>query len=137
MKVFKVDHNKHLDELTSNLRKVEKRDNIKGLLDEVLGDLDDGVASLFVGDKTGLVLRPYLDGDVLVLCVFFSQSTSGRGLSDHIDVFYKLARDINAKKVMLKTGRKGVVKLWERHGFKQTEIDCDGLFEVEKVLNYE
>ena len=38
---------------------------------------------------------------------------------------------------MLKTGRKGVVKLWERHGFKQTEIDCDGLFEVEKVLNYE
>ena len=72
MKVFKVDHNKHLDELTSNLRKVEKRDNIKGLLDEVLGDLDDGVASLFVGDKTGLVLRPYLDGDVLVLCVFFS-----------------------------------------------------------------
>ncbi|PHX05509.1 hypothetical protein [Vibrio splendidus] len=136
MKYSKVDHKKYIDVLTKSVIEVEQRDNIKGLLDEILKDLDDGLAHLFMGERCATVLRPIITDDEVNLCVFFAWSTSGSGLSDYIEICYKLAKQINAKKVTTKTARKGVVRLWERHGFKQTGIDSDGLFEIEKVLNY-
>ncbi|HDM8198741.1 TPA: hypothetical protein P0E36_004925 [Vibrio harveyi] len=136
MKFCKVDHKKYLDVLASNIKEVERRDRIEGLLSEVMSDLNDGLAHLFMGEQCAAVLRPAVEGDEIVVYVLFGWSTSGTGISDYIDVYDQLARDINAKRIITKTGREGVVRLWQRHGFKRVGIDYDGLVKIEKVLNY-
>ena len=136
MKYCKVDHKEYLDVLVSNVEEVERRDRIEGLFPEVIRDLNDGLAHLFIGEQCAAVLRPAIEDNEIVVYVLFGWSTSGTGISDYIDVYDQLARDINARRIIVKTGREGVARLWQRHGFKRVGIDYDGLVKIEKVLNY-
>lgn len=134
MRFAKVDHNNYIYMLVRKLVYVAGRDDLPDLPKEVISKLGSGDAHLFVGERCGAVLEVTHEDNEIVMYVVFGWSDNGHGISDYINAYYQLAKDVGAEKIVSLARRAGVYRLWRAHGFKKVGYNEQGLIRFEKRL---
>ncbi len=134
MRFAKVDHNNYIYMLVRKLVYVAGRDDLPDLPKEVISKLDSGDAHLFVGERCGAVLEVTHEDNEIAMYVVFGWSDNGHGISDYINAYYQLAKDVGAEKIVSLARRAGVYRLWRAHGFKKVGYNEQGLIRFEKRL---
>ncbi|MCQ9056194.1 hypothetical protein H2C82_14175 [Vibrio parahaemolyticus] len=134
MKFTKANHNDYIYMLVRKLVYVASRDDLPDLPKEVISKLDRGKAHLFIGERCGAVLEVDHEDNEIVMYVVFGWSDNGHGISDYINAYYRLAKDVGAKRIVSLARKAGVYRLWRAHGFKKVGYNEQGLIRFEKRL---
>ena len=91
-------------------------------------------AFLFVRDRAGFVLKPFIEDGVSGVLVWAAWSERRDGLDEYTELVKLLSRKINAKFLRFHTVRRGFLRVGNKYGWRHIGNDVDGMMIFEMTL---
>jgi hypothetical protein len=91
-------------------------------------------AFLFVRDRAGCVLKPFIEGGIPAVLIWAAWSERQDGMDEYTDFIKFLARKIGARFIRFYTVRKGFVRAGKKYGWQHVSNDAKGRMIFEMTL---
>ena len=91
-------------------------------------------AFLFVRDRAGCVLKPFIDDGIPAVLVWIAWSERQDGMTEYTEFIKALSRKINARFIRFHTVRKGFIRVVGKYGWQRKDDDSMGRMVFEMKL---
>lgn len=91
-------------------------------------------AFLFVRDRAGCVLKPFIEGGIPAVLVWVAWSERQDGMDEYTEFIRFLSRKIGARFIRFYTVRKGFVRAGKKYGWQHVGNDAKGRMIFEMTL---
>ena len=91
-------------------------------------------AFLFVRDRAGFVLKPFIEGGIPAVLVWVAWSERQDGMDEYTEFIRFLSRKIGARFIRFYTVRKGFVRAGKKYGWQHVGNDAKGRMIFEMTL---
>lgn len=91
-------------------------------------------AFLFVRDRAGLVLKPFIEGGIPAVLVWVAWSERQDGMDEYTEFIRFLSRKIGARFIRFYTVRKGFIRAGKKYGWCHVRDDDKGRMIFEMTL---
>lgn len=91
-------------------------------------------AFLFVRDRAGWVLKPFIEGGIPAVLVWVAWSERQDGMDEYTEFIRFLSRKIGARFIRFHTVRKGFIRVASKYGWQRKDDDSMGRMVFEMTL---